>query len=150
WFQGWLLAYIGEHQGRDWRARIHSVASLLCAPRAPHYRHHLRANTRFAHSAPRAPIGKFRSTIEIFRSAICYARCSKHYTSTKECPMPTHSETFGRLLKGAINSIAAYEGKTAPAIEDEIGGQVGLSSSAIQRYKTGHLPPDPRAVQVLA
>src|SRR5262245_7233402 len=64
--------------------------------------------------------------------------------------MPTYSETFGRLLKGAINSIASYEGKSAPAIEDEIGGQVGLSSSAIQRYKTGHLPPDPRAVQVLA
>jgi hypothetical protein len=24
------------------------------------------------------------------------------------------NETFGRLLKGAINSIATYEGKTAP------------------------------------
>jgi predicted ATPase/class 3 adenylate cyclase len=64
--------------------------------------------------------------------------------------MTTRSETFGRLLKGAINSIAAYEGKTAPAVEDELGAQIGVAGSAIQRYKAGHLPPEPRAVQILA
>ena len=41
--------------------------------------------------------------------------------------MSNRSETFGRLLKGAINSIAAYEGKTAPAIEDELGAQIGVA-----------------------
>ena len=39
--------------------------------------------------------------------------------------MSNRNESFGRLLKGAINSIAAYEGKTAPAVEDELGGQIG-------------------------
>jgi predicted ATPase/class 3 adenylate cyclase len=64
--------------------------------------------------------------------------------------MSNRSETFGRLLKGAINSIAAYEGKTAPAIEDELGDQIGVAGSTIQRYKAGHLPTEPRVVQVLA
>jgi len=64
--------------------------------------------------------------------------------------MSTRSESFGRLLKGAINSIAAYEGKTAPAIEDELGQQLGLAGSAIQRYKAGYLPPEPRAIALFA
>src|SRR5215211_2498219 len=64
--------------------------------------------------------------------------------------MSNRSETFGRLLKGAINSIAAYEGKTAPAIEDELGEQIGVAGSTIQRYKAGYLPNEPRAVQILA
>src|ERR671925_571401 len=64
--------------------------------------------------------------------------------------MSNRSETFGRLLKGAINSIAAYEGKTAPAIEDDLGAQIGVAGSAIQRYKAGHIPPEPRAIQILA
>src|SRR6266508_5935047 len=64
--------------------------------------------------------------------------------------MSNRSETFGRLLKGAINSIAAYEGKTAPAVEDELGAQIGVAGSAIQRYKAGNLPPEPRTVQILA
>jgi predicted ATPase/class 3 adenylate cyclase len=64
--------------------------------------------------------------------------------------MSNRNESFGRLLKGAINSIAAYEGKTAPAIEDELGGQIGVAGTAIQRYKAGHLPPEPRAIQILA
>src|SRR5215212_6674526 len=64
--------------------------------------------------------------------------------------MSNRSETFGRLLKGAINSIAAYEGKTAPAIEDELGAQIGVAGSTIQRYKAGYLPSEPRVVQVLA
>jgi len=64
--------------------------------------------------------------------------------------MSNRSETFGRLLKGAINSIAAYEGKTAPAIEDELGAQIGVAGSTIQRYKAGYLPTEPRAVQIMA
>src|SRR5215212_9020051 len=64
--------------------------------------------------------------------------------------MSNRSETFGRLLKGAINSIAAYEGKTAPAIEDELGEQIGVAGSTIQRYKAGYLPTEPRVIQILA
>src|SRR5262249_3886041 len=64
--------------------------------------------------------------------------------------MNNRSETFGRLLKGAINSIAAYEGKAAPAIEDELGAQIGVAGTTIQRYKAGTLPTEPRVVQVLA
>src|SRR5215212_9663200 len=64
--------------------------------------------------------------------------------------MSNRSETFGRLIKGAINSIAAYEGKIAPAIEDELGAQIGVAGSTIQRYKAGYLPTEPRVVQILA
>jgi len=64
--------------------------------------------------------------------------------------MSNHNETFGRLLKGAVGSIAAYEGKAAQAVEDELGAQIGVAGSAIQRYKAGYLPPEPRAVQILA
>ncbi|WP_129674367.1 NB-ARC domain-containing protein [Candidatus Chloroploca sp. Khr17] len=64
--------------------------------------------------------------------------------------MRNRSETFGRLLKGAINSIATYEGKTAPIIEEELAEQVGLAGSAIQRYKAGFLPPDPRTIEIIA
>jgi tetratricopeptide (TPR) repeat protein len=60
------------------------------------------------------------------------------------------SEEFGRLLSGAINSIATYEGKTAPAVEEELGGLVGVTSASIQRYKSGRLPPEPRAMRVFA
>jgi predicted ATPase/class 3 adenylate cyclase len=64
--------------------------------------------------------------------------------------MSNRNETFGRLLKGAINSIAAYEGKTAPAVEDDLGQQIGLAGSALQRYKAGNLPPEPRTVEIIA
>src|SRR5690348_9790379 len=64
--------------------------------------------------------------------------------------MSQRSDTFGRLLKGAINSIAAYEAKTAPAVEEELGAKLGVAGSAIQRYKSGFLPPDARAVQLFA
>jgi hypothetical protein len=64
--------------------------------------------------------------------------------------MSNRSETFGRLLKGAINSIATYEGKTAPAVEMELGDQIGLTGASIQRYKAGYLPPEPRPIQILA
>src|SRR5262245_6922770 len=64
--------------------------------------------------------------------------------------MSNYNETFGRLLKGAINSIAAYEGATAPVVEDDLGGKIGVAGSAIQRYKSGYMPPEPRAVEILA
>jgi hypothetical protein len=60
------------------------------------------------------------------------------------------SDKFGRLLKGAINSIATYEYKTAPIIEDELGSAIGLSAATIQRYKAGHVPPENETVRILA
>jgi hypothetical protein len=60
------------------------------------------------------------------------------------------SETFGRLLKAGIGSIASTEGKTAPAVENELGALLGVAAASIQRYKAGHVPPEPRAVAVLA
>ncbi|MFP4436516.1 MAG: NB-ARC domain-containing protein, partial [Chloroflexaceae bacterium] len=63
------------------------------------------------------------------------------------------SAAFGNLLKGAINGIANYEGKTAPIIEEELGTLIGVSGKTIQRYKTGYLPPfdrDNDALRVLA
>jgi transcriptional regulator with XRE-family HTH domain len=60
------------------------------------------------------------------------------------------SEKFGRLLKDAIISIANFEGKTAPIIEEELGKQIGISAAAVQRYKAGHLPPENRTVEIIA
>ena len=34
--------------------------------------------------------------------------------------MTNQSEAFGRLLRGAINSMAAYEGKAAAAVEEAL------------------------------
>src|SRR3954464_11860100 len=63
---------------------------------------------------------------------------------------PNRSEIFGRLLSGAINSIATYEGKTAPIIEEELGALVIVAGKTIQRYKAGALPPEYETVKVLA
>jgi tetratricopeptide (TPR) repeat protein len=60
------------------------------------------------------------------------------------------NETFGRLLAGAINSIAAYEGRTTPVVEEELGQPLHLAGKTIQRYKSGYLPPDHETVKVLA
>lgn len=60
------------------------------------------------------------------------------------------SEKFGRFLKGAIGSIVAHEGKTAPVVEEELGEAMGLSPASIQRYKAGHIPPDRRNLEILA
>jgi transcriptional regulator with XRE-family HTH domain len=72
------------------------------------------------------------------------------YTHHKEVVMTNQSETFGRLLRGAINSIAAYEGKATAGVEEELGAAIGLSGATIQRYKNGSLPPEPRTIQILA
>jgi tetratricopeptide (TPR) repeat protein len=57
---------------------------------------------------------------------------------------------FGRLLKAGICSIANIEGKTSQVVEENLGQQIGLAGFTIQRYKAGHIPPDIRAVQILA
>jgi tetratricopeptide (TPR) repeat protein len=64
--------------------------------------------------------------------------------------MTKRSETFGRLLKAGISSIANVEGKTAPVVEDDLGQQIGIAGYTIQRYKSGHLPLEARTVQILA
>jgi len=64
--------------------------------------------------------------------------------------MANRSDSFGRLLKAGISSIANCEAKTAPFIEEELGEQIGVASYTIQRYKTGYLPPEARTVQILA
>jgi hypothetical protein len=63
---------------------------------------------------------------------------------------PNRSETFGRLLSGAINSIATYEGRTAPTVEEGLGQLLNLSGKTVQRYKAGYLPPEDRTVEILA
>ena len=60
------------------------------------------------------------------------------------------NETFGRLLSGAINSIATYEGKTAPIVEEELGALMHVVGKSVQRYKAGHLPPEETQIKVLA
>jgi tetratricopeptide (TPR) repeat protein len=64
--------------------------------------------------------------------------------------MTTRSETFGRLLKAGISSIAYCEGKTAQAVEMDLGEQLGIAGYTVQRYKTGYLPPDVKTVRTLA
>jgi len=64
--------------------------------------------------------------------------------------MTTRSETFGRLLKAGISSIAYCEAKTSQMVEAELGEQLGIAGYTIQRYKTGQIPPDVNAVKILA
>ncbi|HEY3291485.1 MAG TPA: NB-ARC domain-containing protein [Anaerolineae bacterium] len=63
---------------------------------------------------------------------------------------PKRNLEFGRLLSGAINSIATYEGKNAPIVEQEIGELINLTVASVQRYKSGHLPPEPRTIEKIA
>lgn len=69
---------------------------------------------------------------------------------TSQRTYANRNETFGRLLSGAINSIATYEGKTAPIVEDELGQQIGVAGKTIQRYKSGSRPPEDRTIELLA
>ncbi|NTV63879.1 MAG: hypothetical protein HGA65_10130 [Oscillochloris sp.] len=64
--------------------------------------------------------------------------------------MKHRNEAFGRLLKAGIASIANCEGRTASVIEEQLGSVIGVSGDTVQRYKTGHLPPDDVAVKILA
>ncbi len=57
---------------------------------------------------------------------------------------------FGHLLTGAINSIAAYEAKTAASVEMEFGEKLCVAPSTIQRYKSGQLPPEASVIEFLS
>lgn len=60
------------------------------------------------------------------------------------------NEAFGRLLSGAVGSIASYEGKRTVIVEEELGAALAVSPKTVQRYKTGYVPPDDGAVRTLA
>lgn len=60
------------------------------------------------------------------------------------------SETFGRLLKAGIGSIANCAGKTLPVIEEELGQQIGVSAATIERYRSGYIPPESKTIEILA
>ena len=60
------------------------------------------------------------------------------------------SEQFGQLLKAGIASITYCERKTAPVVEADLGAQIGVEATTIQRYKAGHLPPELRTIEILA
>ena len=49
---------------------------------------------------------------------------------------------FGKLLKAGIGAIANLENLGSPVIEEELAREVGLSFHAIQKYKSGVIPPD--------
>src|SRR5512139_302402 len=55
--------------------------------------------------------------------------------------------SFGHLLTGAINSIAAYEAKTVAAVEMEFGEKIGVAPSTIQRYKAGQVPQETETIK---
>jgi tetratricopeptide (TPR) repeat protein len=59
-------------------------------------------------------------------------------------------DTFGRLLKAGIGSIALCENKRAPCVEDDLGRLLHVSADSIQRYKAGHIPPAHNTVKLLA
>lgn len=50
------------------------------------------------------------------------------------------SEAFGRLYRGALKAIAAFEGRTEAAVEQEFGDALGVAPATIQRYKQGNIP----------
>jgi Tfp pilus assembly protein PilF len=60
------------------------------------------------------------------------------------------NQVFGQLLKAGLASIAYCEHKTSPAIETDLGAQIGVEATTIQRYKAGHLPPELRTLEILA
>lgn len=60
------------------------------------------------------------------------------------------SEQFGPLLKAGIGSITYCERKTTPVVEEDLGPSIGVAGKTIQRYKAGRLPPEDRAIEILA
>lgn len=64
--------------------------------------------------------------------------------------MDKRSEKFGRLLRAGMAAVAAIEGKTQQAIEADLGTLIGVVGATMQRYKTGHIPPDQGSVERLA
>ncbi len=57
---------------------------------------------------------------------------------------------FGKLVKAAIGSIAALEGKSESRVEQDIGDKIGKSASTVRKYKGEGLPPDWETIEILA
>ncbi|MEI6179232.1 MAG: NB-ARC domain-containing protein [Chloroflexales bacterium] len=60
------------------------------------------------------------------------------------------NEQFGRLMKGMLSSIAAFEGKTAPVIDDDLARHLHVAPTTIERYRGGLLPADLSILRALA
>ncbi len=57
------------------------------------------------------------------------------------------NEAFGRLYRGALKAIAAFESRTEAAVEQEFGDATGVAPATIQRYKQGLIPELPAVEQ---
>jgi hypothetical protein len=66
--------------------------------------------------------------------------------------MTTPSVRFAELLTSAVRTIAARENRTVAAVQDELGYSLGRETggSAIEYWRKGHVPADPRDVEKLA
>ncbi|MBX0327774.1 tetratricopeptide repeat protein [Oscillochloris sp. ZM17-4] len=60
------------------------------------------------------------------------------------------NERFGRLVRGMVNAVAAFDGRQAVFVEEEIGALLGLAPTTIQGYKQGRVPEGWRPIEVLA
>jgi tetratricopeptide (TPR) repeat protein len=60
------------------------------------------------------------------------------------------SDTFGRLVRGAVNAIADFEGQNVSLIEAELSERIYMAPTAIHRFKAGYVPRDPLFIEVLA
>ncbi|NTW01864.1 MAG: hypothetical protein HGA19_11330 [Oscillochloris sp.] len=61
-----------------------------------------------------------------------------------------NNKRFGKLIRGMINAVAAFDGKQAVIIEEEIGELLGLAFTTIQGYKQGRVPEGWHPIEVLA
>lgn len=65
--------------------------------------------------------------------------------------MARNRTKFARLITGAVNGLAGFEGKSTRAIEEELGAAIGRTYNAIQNYKAERaMPDDPAAVRIMA
>jgi hypothetical protein len=66
--------------------------------------------------------------------------------------MTQPSARFAELLTTAVRTIAAHENRTVAAVQDELGYSLGRETggSAIEYWRKGHIPADPRDVEKLA
>lgn len=54
--------------------------------------------------------------------------------------MAKKREKFGRLVRGAINAMADFEGKNVARIQEELGELIQMAPTAFHRFKQGFLP----------
>lgn len=59
-------------------------------------------------------------------------------------------ETFGRLLRGMLATVAAAENRTAEALEEEIAGSIYVAATTMRNYKSGMSLPQSTAIRRLA